>query len=208
MIDKTYDFAFIEQKSVEKWNSVDAFRIDVAPKLGSGVFCIAMPPPNVTGSLHMGHAFNTTIQDIMIRFERMRGKNVLWQPGTDHAGIATQITVESRLFAQSSLTREDIGRDAFIEKVWEWKKESGGSILSQLKRLGASCDWSRERFTMDEGMSNAVRNAFVVLYKDGLIYRDKRIVNWDPSLKTSVSDLEVIQKEVDGNLWYVRYPLV
>ncbi|AKK20474.1 valine--tRNA ligase [Candidatus Liberibacter africanus] len=208
MIDKTYDFSLVERKSADKWHSIDAFRMGANASLNSESFCIVMPPPNVTGSLHMGHAFNSTIQDIIIRFERMRGKNVLWQPGMDHAGIATQITVESRLLCESSLTREDIGRQAFIEKIWDWKEKSGGFILSQLKRLGASCDWSRERFTMDQGMSQAVISAFVILYKDGLIYRDNRISNWDPHLKTSVSDLEVIQDEVDGSLWYIRYPLV
>ncbi|MEG8099010.1 valine--tRNA ligase [Candidatus Liberibacter brunswickensis] len=208
MIDKTYDFCSVEKRSLEKWHSIDAFRMGANANTDSESFCIAMPPPNVTGSLHMGHAFNSTIQDIIVRFERMRGKNVLWQPGMDHAGIATQITVESRLLSESSRTRDCIGRQAFIEKVWEWKEKSGGSILSQLKRLGASCDWSRERFTMDQGMSKAVIHAFVTLYKDGLIYKDKRISNWDPYLKTSVSDLEVIQYEVNGSLWYLRYPLV
>ncbi|CAL9917959.1 Valine--tRNA ligase [Candidatus Liberibacter solanacearum] len=208
MIDKTYNFASVEQKSAEKWDSIDAFRLGTNAKSDSESFCIVMPPPNVTGSLHMGHAFNSVIQDIMIRFERMRGKNVLWQPGMDHAGIATQIMVERQLSAESSLTRKDIGRKAFIEKVWDWKKKSGSSILSQLKKIGASCDWSRERFTMDQGMSKSVIEAFVSLYKEGLIYKDKRISNWDPYLGTSVSDLEVVQNEVDGSLWYIRYPLM
>ncbi|MBY7649503.1 MAG: valine--tRNA ligase [Candidatus Liberibacter europaeus] len=207
MIEKTYDCSFVEKRSAEKWDSIDAFRMGSNAKPDSESFCIVIPPPNVTGSLHMGHAFNSVLQDIMIRFERMRGKNVLWQPGTDHAGIATQIVVERQLMSDSSLTREDIGREAFIEKIWDWKQKSGGSILAQLKRIGASCDWSRERFTMDQGMSKAVIEAFVTLYKEGLIYKDKRIVNWDPHLETSVSDLEVIQTEINGNLWYIRYPL-
>ncbi|MBA5724112.1 valine--tRNA ligase [Candidatus Liberibacter sp.] len=207
MLDKTYNFSSVEKDSACKWDSVSAFRAGANSKASSKSFCIVIPPPNVTGSLHMGHAFNSVLQDIMVRFERMRGKNVLWQPGTDHAGIATQMVVERQLYAETSLTRKEIGREVFVKKVWDWKEKSGGAILSQLKRLGASCDWSRERFTMDQGMSEAVLEAFVTLYKQGLIYRDTRIVNWDPCLGTSISDLEVTQTEVDCSLWYIRYTL-
>ncbi len=177
-----------------------------AVQRGGQALAIVIPPPNVTGSLHMGHALNNTLQDILVRFERMRGKNVLWQPGMDHAGIATQMVVERRL-AEKNIRRRDLTREEFVDKVWEWKDESGGAIFNQLKRLGASCDWSRERFTMDEGLSSAVLEVFVTLYREGLIYKDKRLVNWDPKLLTAISDLEVEQKEVDGNLWHFRYPL-
>ncbi|TCR92649.1 valine--tRNA ligase [Rhizobium sp. BK376] len=207
MLDKTYDSAAVEPKIAAKWDEADAFRAGVNAKPGAETFTIVIPPPNVTGSLHMGHALNNTLQDIMVRFERMRGKDVLWQPGMDHAGIATQMVVERQLAQKQLPNRRDMGRDAFIEKVWEWKAESGGLIFNQLKRLGASCDWSRERFTMDEGLSEAVREVFVTLYKEGLIYKDKRLVNWDPKLLTAISDLEVEQVEVNGNLWYLRYPL-
>ena len=165
-----------------------------------------MPPPNVTGSLHIGHALTFTIQDILIRFHRMLGYDVLWQPGTDHAGIATQMVVEREL-AKKEISRHTLGRDKFIEKVWEWKSRSGGEITKQLRALGASPDWEKERFTMDEGLSEAVKNVFVKLYKEGLIYRDKRLVNWDPKLLTAISDLEVEQKEVEGNFWYFNYPI-
>ena len=165
-----------------------------------------IPPPNVTGSLHMGHALNNTLQDVLIRVHRMQGRNTLWQPGTDHAGIATQMVVERQL-GEQGVTRHDLGRDAFISKVWDWKAESGGTITQQLRRLGASCDWSRERFTMDDGLSDAVKKVFVALHKKGLIYRDKRLVNWDPKLHTAISDLEVEQREVAGKLWHFRYPI-
>ncbi len=207
MLDKTYDSAAVEPKIAAKWDEADAFRAGANAKPGAETFTIVIPPPNVTGSLHMGHALNNTLQDIMVRFERMRGKDVLWQPGMDHAGIATQMVVERKLMEQQLPGRRDMGREAFIEKVWEWKAESGGLIFNQLKRLGASCDWSRERFTMDEGLSAAVLEVFVTLYKEGLIYRDKRLVNWDPKLLTAISDIEVEQHEVNGNLWYLRYPL-
>ena len=166
-----------------------------------------IPPPNVTGSLHMGHALNNTLQDVLCRFERMRGRDVLWQPGTDHAGIATQMVVERQLMERQEPGRRDMGRAKFLERVWQWKAESGGVIVNQLKRLGASCDWSRERFTMDEGLSRAVAKVFVELHRDGLIYKDKRLVNWDPKLLTAISDLEVQQIEVKGSLWHLRYPL-
>jgi valyl-tRNA synthetase len=166
-----------------------------------------IPPPNVTGSLHMGHALNNTLQDILCRFERMRGRDVLWQPGTDHAGIATQMVVERQLMERQQPGRREMGREKFLARVWEWKAESGGTIVNQLKRLGASCDWSRERFTMDEGLSRAVLKVFVELHRAGLIYKDKRLVNWDPKLLTAISDLEVIQVETKGHLWYLRYPI-
>ncbi|QPB21172.1 valine--tRNA ligase [Rhizobium sp. 007] len=207
MLDKTYDSAAVEPKIAAKWDEADSFRAGANKKPGAETFTIVIPPPNVTGSLHMGHALNNTLQDIMIRFERMRGKDVLWQPGMDHAGIATQMVVERKLMEQQLPGRREMGRDAFIEKVWEWKAESGGLIFNQLKRLGASCDWSRERFTMDDGLSEAVLEVFVTLYKEGLIYKDKRLVNWDPKLLTAISDMEVEQIEVKGNLWHLRYPL-
>ncbi|MGY5777120.1 valine--tRNA ligase [Rhizobium sp. LEGMi135b] len=207
MLDKTYDSATVEPKIAQKWDEADAFRAGANAKPGAETFTIVIPPPNVTGSLHMGHALNNTLQDIMVRFERMRGKDVLWQPGMDHAGIATQMVVERRLAERQQPDRRTMGREAFIEKIWEWKAESGGLIFNQLKRLGASCDWSRERFTMDEGLSQAVLEVFVTLYKEGLIYKDKRLVNWDPKLLTAISDMEVEQHELKGNLWHLRYPL-
>ncbi len=207
MLDKTYDSATVEPKIAQKWDEADAFRAGANAKPGAETFTIVIPPPNVTGSLHMGHALNNTLQDIMVRFERMRGKDVLWQPGMDHAGIATQMVVERRLAERQQPDRRKMGREAFIEKIWEWKAESGGLIFNQLKRLGASCDWSRERFTMDEGLSKAVLEVFVTLYKEGLIYKDKRLVNWDPKLLTAISDMEVEQHELKGNLWHLRYPL-
>ena len=206
MLDKTYDAQAVEPKIAKIWEEADAFRAGAGAGEDAEPFTIVIPPPNVTGSLHMGHALNNTLQDILVRFERMRGKNVLWQPGMDHAGIATQMVVERQL-VERQIHRRDIGRDEFIRRVWEWKAESGGMIVNQLKRLGASCDWSRQRFTMDEGLSKAVIEVFVTLYKEGLIYKDKRLVNWDPKLLTAISDLEVEQVEVDGNLWHFRYPI-
>ncbi|MDE2514237.1 MAG: class I tRNA ligase family protein, partial [Alphaproteobacteria bacterium] len=188
MLDKTFNPGAIEPATYAAWEKSGAFACD--PKSSKRPFCIAMPPPNVTGSLHMGHALNHTLQDILTRFERMRGRDVLWQPGTDHAGIATQMVVERNLVAEKT-DRRTLGRAKFIERVWQWKAESGGTITRQLRSLGASPDWSRERFTMDEGLSAAVRKVFVSLHKEGLIYRDKRLVNWDPKLHTAVSDLEV-----------------
>ncbi|MGQ3214922.1 valine--tRNA ligase [Shinella sp.] len=207
MLEKNYDSAAVEPRIAKAWEDADAFRAGEGAKPGAETFSIVIPPPNVTGSLHMGHALNNTLQDIMVRFERMRGKDVLWQPGMDHAGIATQMVVERKLAAEKLPGRREMGREAFIEKVWEWKAESGGLIFNQLKRLGASCDWSRERFTMDEGLSEAVLEVFVSLYKEGLIYKDMRLVNWDPKLLTAISDLEVEQIETNGNLWHLRYPL-
>jgi valyl-tRNA synthetase len=200
-MDKTYDPQAIEQDCYERWEAAGHF----SPSGEGEPYCIMIPPPNVTGSLHMGHAFQDTIMDALTRYHRMRGDNTLWQPGTDHAGIATQMVVERQLNAVGQ-TRHDLGRDAFIERVWEWKAESGGTITKQLRRMGASLDWEHERFTMDEGLSAAVRETFVKLYEDGLIYRGERLVNWDPVLHTAVSDLEVISEEENGHIWHIRYP--
>ena len=205
MLDKTFTPSEMESRLYAEWEARGFFKPGHHPK--AEPFTIVIPPPNVTGSLHMGHALNNTIQDILVRFERMRGKDVLWQPGTDHAGIATQMVVERLLQKENRTDRRTMGREAFLKRVWEWKEESGGTISRQLRRLGASCDWSRERFTMDEGLSRAVLKVFVQLYKEGLIYKDKRLVNWDPKLLTAISDLEVVQKEIKGNLWYLRYPI-
>jgi valyl-tRNA synthetase len=205
MLEKTFTPAEMEARLYAEWEARGFFKPGRKPK--AEPFTIVIPPPNVTGSLHMGHALNNTIQDILVRFERMRGKDVLWQPGTDHAGIATQMVVERLLQKENKTDRRSMGREAFLKRVWEWKEESGGTISRQLRRLGASCDWSRERFTMDEGLSEAVLKVFVQLYKDGLIYKDKRLVNWDPKLLTAISDLEVVQKEVKGSLWHLRYPI-
>ena len=203
-MDKRFDSNYIEKKWYKRWLESGAFASNnQSPK---EPYVIMMPPPNVTGSLHIGHALTFTIQDILIRFHRMQGLDVLWQPGTDHAGIATQMVVEREL-AKSNLTRYGLGREKFVEKVWEWKEKSGGEITNQLRALGASPDWEKERFTMDEGLSKAVISVFVKLYKEGLIYRDKRLVNWDPKLLTAISDLEVEQKEVEGKFWYLKYPL-
>ena len=207
MLEKTYDAAAIEPKIAERWDEAGAFKAGAGAKPGADPFAVVIPPPNVTGSLHMGHALNNTIQDILVRFERMRGKNVLWQPGMDHAGIATQMVVERQLAERQEPNRHVMGREKFIERIWQWKSESGGMISNQLRRLGASCDWSRERFTMDEGLSRAVLEVFVSLHKQGLIYRDKRLVNWDPKLLTAISDIEVESRETKGHLWHFRYPL-
>ena len=204
MMDKRFDSKSIEKKWYKKWLESGTFSSD--NKSSKLPYVIMMPPPNVTGSLHIGHALTFTIQDILIRFHRMLGYDVLWQPGTDHAGIATQMVVEREL-AKSDMTRHSLGREKFIEKVWEWKEHSGGEITKQLRALGASPDWEKERFTMDEGLSKAVNYVFVKLYKEGLIYRDKRLVNWDPKLSTAISDLEVEQKEMEGNFWYFNYPI-
>ncbi|MGA8260790.1 MAG: valine--tRNA ligase [Arenicellales bacterium] len=201
-LSKTYQPSDLEQDIYRQWEEADLF----APRGKGRPYCIMIPPPNVTGSLHMGHAFQDTIMDILIRWHRMLGDCTLWQAGTDHAGIATQMVVERRL-EEEGKTRHDVGRERFVERVWEWKAHSGGTITRQLRRMGASLDWSRERFTMDEGLSHAVQEVFVRLYEEGLVYRGKRLVNWDPQLHTAVSDLEVVSEEEDGHLWHLRYPL-
>ena len=202
MLDKYYKHELVEKQVYDGWEADNDFKSGLDSKKES--YCIVIPPPNVTGTLHMGHALNNTLQDILIRYNRMLGKNVLWQPGMDHAGIATEMVVEREL-AKEKIKKTDLTRDEFVKKVWEWKDVSGGKILNQLKRLGSSCDWERERFTFDEGLSAAVKHVFIKLHQDGLIYKDKRLSNWDPKLKTTISDLEVIQKEVKGNLWYIDY---
>ncbi|MBI3516346.1 MAG: valine--tRNA ligase, partial [Proteobacteria bacterium] len=204
MLEKTFQPGPIEAKHYAQWESAGAFASH--PDSSAQPFTIMMPPPNVTGSLHMGHALTFTLQDVLIRYWRARGRDALWQPGTDHAGIATQMVVERQL-AEKQESRAKLGREKFLERVWQWKAESGGTITHQLRRLGASPDWSRERFTMDDGLSRAVRKVFVELHRRGVIYRDKRLVNWDPRLHTAVSDLEVEQHEVKGSLWYIKYPI-
>src|SRR4051812_26560019 len=201
---KSFEPHAIESKWYPIWESRGYFKPSFAP--GAPAFCIQLPPPNVTGTLHMGHAFQQTIMDVLVRYHRMRGFNALWQLGTDHAGIATQIVVENQLRAEG-VSRHDLGREKFIEVVWKWKETSGSMITRQMRRLGTSGDWSRERFTMDEGLSAAVRETFVRLFDDGLIYRGKRLVHWDPKLGTAVSDLEVESEEEQGTLWEIRYPL-
>jgi valyl-tRNA synthetase len=204
MMDKTFEPASVEARISKAWEEADAFKAGRGAAPGAEPYCIVIPPPNVTGSLHMGHALNNTLQDVLCRFERLRGKDVLWQPGTDHAGIATQMVVERKLAAENKTDRRTMGREAFLAEVWKWKEESGGTIVNQLKRLGASCDWSRERFTMDEGLSAAVLKVFVGLHKQGLIYRAKRLVNWDPKFQTAISDLEVLQVEKTGTFKWQR----
>jgi len=199
MLEKTYQPADIEARIHDQWLKAEAFKAGRPERASAEPYCIVIPPPNVTGSLHMGHALNNTLQDVLCRFERMRGKDVLWQPGTDHAGIATQLVVERQMMERQEPDRHKIGREKFIEKVWKWKAESGGTIVNQLKRLGASCDWGRERFTMDEGLSKAVLKVFVDLYNEGLIYKDKRLVNWDPEFQSAISDLEVEMVEARGS---------
>jgi valyl-tRNA synthetase len=201
MMDKSYDPGAIEQRWYRFWEDSGYF----APGGGEPPYCIMLPPPNVTGSLHMGHAFQDTIMDALTRWQRMRGADALWQPGTDHAGIATQMVVERQLLAQGK-SRHSLGRERFIEAVWEWKEQSGDTIGRQMRRLGASVDWSRHCFTMDEPLSAAVRQVFVQLYDEGLIYRGERLVNWDPVLHTALSDLEVVSQEEHGKMWHIRYP--
>ncbi|MEX2480345.1 MAG: valine--tRNA ligase [Gammaproteobacteria bacterium] len=201
-MDKTYDPRVIEQARYQAWEDAGYFQ----PSGLGTPYCIMLPPPNVTGSLHMGHAFQDTLMDALIRYQRMRGRRTLWQCGTDHAGIATQLVVERQLAARGT-SRQDLGRDAFVDAVWKWKAESGGTITRQLRRMGASIDWSRERFTLDDDLSRAVREVFVSLHDEGLIYRGKRLVNWDPVLHTAISDLEVVAEEENGKLWHMRYPL-
>jgi len=207
MLEKSYQSQSVEACISARWEEAEAFKSGRPDRVGAKPYTIVIPPPNVTGSLHMGHALNNTLQDILCRLERMRGRDVLWQPGTDHAGIATQMVVERQMAERQEPDRRKIGREAFLEKVWSWKDESGGTIINQLKRLGASCDWSRERFTMDEGLSRAVLKVFVELHKSGHIYKDKRLVNWDPKFETAISDLEVENREVDGHMWHFKYPL-
>ncbi|GAB1101537.1 MAG: hypothetical protein Sw2LagPseu_31220 [Shewanella algae] len=204
-MEKTYNPQSIEQALYRVWEEKGYFKPHGDESQGN--YCIMIPPPNVTGSLHMGHAFQDTIMDTLIRYQRMKGKNTLWQVGTDHAGIATQMLVERKVAAEEGKSRHDLGREAFMDKVWEWKNQSGGTITRQMRRLGASVDWDRERFTMDEGLSEAVQEVFVRLYEDDLIYRGKRLVNWDPKLHTAISDLEVENKEKQGHMWHFRYPL-
>jgi len=206
MIETTFNPKQVEPHWSKAWEDSGAFKPKNDPK--ADPFCIVIPPPNVTGSLHIGHALNNTLQDVLVRFERLRGKSVLWQPGMDHAGIATQMVVERKLAeAGNNEDRRSMGREEFLKRVWAWKEESGGMIFNQLRRLGASCDWSRERFTMDEGLSEAVLKVFVQLHKEGLIYKDKRLVNWDPHFETAISDLEVENREVNGHFWHFKYPL-
>ena len=201
-LSKAYDPHAIETRRYEAWERGGYFR----PAGKGTAYCIMIPPPNVTGSLHMGHAFQDTLMDALTRYHRMRGDNTLWQAGTDHAGIATQMVVERQLLTEGK-TRHDLGREDFIKRVWDWRAHSGGTITKQLRRMGASLDWSRERFTMDKGLSRAVTEVFVRLHEEGLIYRGKRLVNWDPVLHTAVSDLEVVAEEENGHLWHIRYPI-
>ena len=207
-MEKTFAAAEAEQRIRKLWDEAEAFRAGRPDRADAAPYCVMIPPPNVTGSLHIGHALNNTLQDVLCRFERMRGKDVLWQPGMDHAGIATQMVVERQLMERQLPDRRSMGRKAFVERVWAWKEESGGQIIGQLQRLGASCDWSRTRFTMDEGLNAAVLKVFVTLYRQGLIYKDKRLVNWDPKFLTAISDIEVIPVETKGSLWHLRYPVV
>ena len=216
-MDKTFDAQSAESRIYQGWEHTGAFKAGANAKDGAEPFSIMIPPPNVTGSLHMGHAFNNTLQDILIRWHRMRGHDTLWQPGQDHAGIATQMVVERQLSEQGNATRSEMGRELFLEKVWKWKTESGDTIINQLKRLGASCDWSRNAFTMsgapgapagEEGnFHDAVIKVFVDMYEKGLIYRGKRLVNWDPYFESAISELEVESIEVAGNMWHFKYPL-
>ena len=207
MMDNRFDPSAIEERIAKRWADADAFAALRPGRESAEPFCIVIPPPNVTGSLHIGHALNNTLQDVLCRYWRMKGKDVLWQPGTDHAGIATQMMVERKLAAENRTDRRTMGREAFLKEVWAWKEESGNAIQNQLKRMGASCDWSRERFTMDPGLSEAVLKVFVDLHGKGMIYKDRRLVNWDPKLLTAISDLEVEQREIKGHMWYFNYPL-
>ena len=204
MMEKSFDFAAAEGRASALWEETGAFRAGRPDRAAAQPFCVVIPPPNVTGNLHMGHALNNTLQDILCRYWRMNGRDVLWQPGVDHAGIATQMVVERMLMERQEPDRRALGRKAFVERVWAWKAELGGAIVAQLKRLGASCDWSRERFTLDEGLSRAVAKVFVQLYREGLAYKDKRLVNWDPKFQTAISDLEVVQVETRGSFKWSR----
>jgi len=200
---KTYDHSTVEQKLYDRWIERGYFRAEVDET--KKPFTIVIPPPNITGQLHMGHALDNMMQDALVRFKRMQGYATLWLPGTDHASIATEVKIVDQM-AKEGLTKEEIGREAFLERAWEWKKEYGGRIVKQLKKLGSSCDWSRERFTMDEGCSKAVRTVFVRLYEKGLIYRGNRIINWCPYCQTALSDAEVEYEEQASNLWHICYP--
>jgi valyl-tRNA synthetase len=204
MLDKTYQPTAMEARRYALWERSGAFAAD--PDSHKPPYAIMMPPPNVTGSLHMGHALTFTLQDVLVRYQRMRGRDVLWQPGTDHAGIATEIVVGNQVIAEGD-TKSGLGRDGFVARVWRWREESGGTITRQLRRLGASADWRRERFTLDPALATAVRRVFVQLYREGLIYRDQRLVNWDPVMHTVISDLEVDSRETKGSLWHIRYPV-
>ncbi len=206
-MEKKYIHQDIEKRIYTQWEESNSFSASTDLSNQKETYCIVIPPPNVTGNLHMGHALNNTLQDILIRFNRMQGKDVLWQAGTDHAGIATQMVVERKLDSEKNLKKEDLGREKFVNEIWKWKEESGGQIINQLKRLGSSCDWEKERFTLDAGLSKAVLYVFNKLYEDGLLYKDQRLVNWDTKFETAISDLEVQQIEVEGNLWYIKYPL-
>ncbi|MEO0369336.1 MAG: class I tRNA ligase family protein, partial [Pseudomonadota bacterium] len=207
-MDKTFNPHAIEQALYKAWEEKGYFKPlgSQASHPDNDSYCILLPPPNVTGSLHMGHAFQHTVMDALIRYRRMKGDNTLWQCGTDHAGIATQMVVERQLNAEGK-TRHDLGREAFVDKIWQWKEQSGGTITSQMRRMGTSPDWSREAFTMDPNLSEAVQEVFVKLHEEGLIYRGKRLVNWDPVLHTAVSELEVLNEEENGHMWHMRYPL-
>ena len=209
-MEKTYDPHAIEQALYAKWEENNFFNPEhnqaLQQQSTGNPYCIMIPPPNVTGSLHMGHGFNNTVVDTLIRYRRMKGDKTLWQAGTDHAGIATQMVVERQLEAQGK-TRHDLGRDEFIKKIWDWKEESGNKITTQLRRLGSSLDWESERFTMDDGLSDAVQETFIRLHEEGLIYRGKRLVNWDTKFHTAVSDLEVLSEEENGHMWHMKYPL-
>src|SRR2546423_5630909 len=204
MLDKTYQPAAMESRRYGLWERSGTFAAD--PDSHKPPYAIMMPPPNVTGSLHMGHALTFTLQDVLVRYQRMRGRDVLWQPGTDHAGIATEIVVGDQVIAEGG-TKSGLGRDGFVARVWQWREESGGTITRQLRRLGASPDWRRERFTMDPALATAVRRVFVQLYREGLIYRDQRLVDWDPVMHTVISGLEVDSRETKGSLWHIRYPV-
>ena len=204
ILDKNFEPASAEARLYRGWEEAGAFAAH--PERNAAPYSIMIPPPNVTGSLHVGHALTMTLQDIFVRFRRMQGRDTLWQPGTDHAGIATQMVVE-RLLDKEGVSRKQLGRETFLSRVWQWKAESGGTITQQLRRLGASPDWARERFTMDEGLSVAVREVFVRLFDEGLIYQDKRLVNWDTQLQTAISDLEVESRETKGHMWHIRYPV-
>ncbi len=203
-LSKQYDPKITETKWQQYWENQEIFTAN--PEKGGETYCIVIPPPNVTGSLHMGHAFESSLIDTLVRYKRMTGKNTLWLPGTDHASIAVQAILDRQLKAEKT-DRYQLGREKFLERAWQWKEESGSTIVNQLRRLGVSVDWTRERFTMDEGLSHAVRTAFIKLYEDGLIYRGQYLVNWCPESRSAVSDLEVENKDIEGNLWYFRYPL-